>query len=697
MKNNRGFTLVELLVAVAILGIITGMSIPVIRNVQYRNERRKYESYGESLVQSAKLYVDSYGEDLFGHKKTGCALIKYQQLEDKGLAKPYNEKNYSCNSDQTLVRVVKMDKQYGYSYQLYCGPAGADGKATSAEYIAPVDKNSNSKRVSEAMKHGEDDEEFEDYDDDGFNDNSCSYDTTMSIIAYPENGLNKAEEYHPKVKLESSTGINPGSSIQYAWVDVNEKSENPVIDYNTITDWKTATFSVDSKEKQLEELLSTSEPISSKQKELSTPKVAPAYYALVLKGDNFKDLEGEPWINQIDESQYKVLGVYNVGKNYTITYDNAGGTGCDTDQVLVEKGENRTWEDLCTPEKENFTFSGWKDKTTGQAVTSSTVVNRDLSVIANWTASGGGSTPTPTPTPTPTTRYIHFVYTIQPGHENGGTLTTQTTNGTWTLDSNRIINKNGSVWKYSYVAGTNVTIDLANYNNSKWLNITRNNSYAVNGKEWICSKGCNGSGGANQTFSMGKITIANTNSICNTSAGDCTVELKVNWRYETTGSARAYGYHFDSKTCTGTKPTRTYDAVFLQCECVRDAMTGDITNETTAKDITTSDHSDKKIAIHYKNSDNGRKACKSGPYNHYVNKVCTHYSAEAHPTVSYHGYMFYSGTGNWTQFAPTSTSGTYSWYHTGGQYNNRIDDCKNTAANRKRACVKACQAVYNRL
>ena len=92
MKNNKGFTLVELLVAVAILGIITGMSIPLIRNVRQNNEQRKYTSYGESLVQSAKLYVDSYGEDLFGHKKSGCALITYQQLEDKGLAKAYNEK-----------------------------------------------------------------------------------------------------------------------------------------------------------------------------------------------------------------------------------------------------------------------------------------------------------------------------------------------------------------------------------------------------------------------------------------------------------------------------------------------------------------------------------------------------------------------------------------------------------------------------
>ena len=167
-----------------------------------------------------------------------------------------------------------MDKQYGYSYQLYCGPAGANGKATSEELRA---KSSDSKRVAEAMKHGEDDDEFEDSDSDGFNDTSCSYDSTMSIIAYPEYGLDTSEAYHPKVQLESSTGINLGSSVQYAWVDVNEKVENPTIDYDSITSWKTASFSVDSKEKQLEMLLSSDMPVSSKQKEFSTPKEAPAY------------------------------------------------------------------------------------------------------------------------------------------------------------------------------------------------------------------------------------------------------------------------------------------------------------------------------------------------------------------------------------------------------------------------------------
>ena len=48
MKKN-GFTLVELLVVIVILGIITGISIPVLRGLHERNTTKKYEVYMNSL------------------------------------------------------------------------------------------------------------------------------------------------------------------------------------------------------------------------------------------------------------------------------------------------------------------------------------------------------------------------------------------------------------------------------------------------------------------------------------------------------------------------------------------------------------------------------------------------------------------------------------------------------------------------
>ena len=71
--NSKGFTLVELLATMVILGIITGISMPLLRNVMARREYKKYDTYQESLIYASKLYVDSYKEDLFGYSKSGSS------------------------------------------------------------------------------------------------------------------------------------------------------------------------------------------------------------------------------------------------------------------------------------------------------------------------------------------------------------------------------------------------------------------------------------------------------------------------------------------------------------------------------------------------------------------------------------------------------------------------------------------------
>ena len=114
-KCNKGFTLVELLVTISILGLITAMSMPIIRNIIEANTLKKYITYKDSVESSAKLYVDSYSEDLFGKNKSGCAYITYDQMKDKNLIKNIQDNNVSCDSDKTYVRVVKLNGKYTYA------------------------------------------------------------------------------------------------------------------------------------------------------------------------------------------------------------------------------------------------------------------------------------------------------------------------------------------------------------------------------------------------------------------------------------------------------------------------------------------------------------------------------------------------------------------------------------------------------
>ena len=127
-KNNKGFTLIEVLVAITIMGIITVMALPGVQQLQSRNRERKYEKYGESLVSSAKLYVDSNGEDIFGYAVSGCADITFSELEAKALAKDYETNGITCVGnmtnadlrDDTFIHVEKKNNKYVYQPYITC-------------------------------------------------------------------------------------------------------------------------------------------------------------------------------------------------------------------------------------------------------------------------------------------------------------------------------------------------------------------------------------------------------------------------------------------------------------------------------------------------------------------------------------------------------------------------------------------------
>lgn len=154
-RKKNGFTLVELLATIIILGMITAMAFPLLRRLKENNKNTRFELYRSSLNELAKTYVESYEEDLFPPgSSSNCAIISVEMLEQKKVFKDVNIESYSCNSPNTFIKVtytegdsssttftptdtgsatVVKNRKYEYTAYLGCGVQNDEGKVNPGD------------------------------------------------------------------------------------------------------------------------------------------------------------------------------------------------------------------------------------------------------------------------------------------------------------------------------------------------------------------------------------------------------------------------------------------------------------------------------------------------------------------------------------------------------------------------------------
>ena len=183
--KTKGFTLVELLVAISIMGIILVIALPQISNIQQNNKTTKYKKYAESMLSSGKLYTDAYTEDMFGNNQSGCVDITYNEMKEKDLLKEIKISGSTCNSNKTFIRVRKSNNHYLYETSVYC--TDKNGKVVYEDTIPGV----------------------------------CidGPDVDGPIIEFDENGSDwtKGTGLTTKILLYDDYGLLENAKIQYAW------------------------------------------------------------------------------------------------------------------------------------------------------------------------------------------------------------------------------------------------------------------------------------------------------------------------------------------------------------------------------------------------------------------------------------------------------------------------------------------------
>lgn len=116
--DNKGFTLSELIVTIALVGVVMAISFPAITKLQSENQREIYKSYEKGLINAAKLYVDKYGRDLWVSpvENATCVKITYNDLRYEDLIKEFDgiKKGEEVDEAKTFVYATKEKTNVTY-------------------------------------------------------------------------------------------------------------------------------------------------------------------------------------------------------------------------------------------------------------------------------------------------------------------------------------------------------------------------------------------------------------------------------------------------------------------------------------------------------------------------------------------------------------------------------------------------------
>ena len=70
--KNKGFTLIELIAVIVIMGMLLLIVFPATTRLLRSNENKKYDNYYDAVQEQIELYARTRRDELGGIKGSGC-------------------------------------------------------------------------------------------------------------------------------------------------------------------------------------------------------------------------------------------------------------------------------------------------------------------------------------------------------------------------------------------------------------------------------------------------------------------------------------------------------------------------------------------------------------------------------------------------------------------------------------------------
>jgi len=219
-------------------------------------------------------------------------------LTEKNLLKDISIEDVSCDSDETYVKVVKLDDSIGYYTSIGCGKKDVTGNV-HVDTLMPENR--------ETIL------------------DSCNSDvrTIISFEATPvPSGTINYQRRNLTVKMTSHTGFHEDIKISYAFTTDGEGKEKGIVPNSVLDGWHSLNVNYvggnDQKKK-----IAAGESISLSSNPVTTPANITNRIYLVLKIENLKDLSGRNWTNEQEKGSYIYFGTYIVDNSKPVFSDSS--------------------------------------------------------------------------------------------------------------------------------------------------------------------------------------------------------------------------------------------------------------------------------------------------------------------------------------------------------------------------------------